>query len=203
VASYGFDEASGATVADASGDANTGTIAGATRTASGRYGGALSFDGIDDQVTVPDAPSLDLTTGMTLEAWLYPTAGGSSWRQAVLKETRGGLAYGLYAFDGGGRPAGFVHTGADVGSSGGSALALNAWSHLAATYDGRALRVFVNGSQVDQRSLTGAMTTSSGALKIGGNAVWGEFFKGRIDNVRVYDRALTAADLKTVMRIAA
>ena len=63
--------------------------------------------------------------------------------------------------------------------------------------------MFVDGDQVGQRSLTGAMATSSGPLRIGGDAVWGEFFKGRIDNVRVYDRALTPTDLETVMRIPA
>ena len=68
VAAYAFDESSGSTVADASGNGNNGTISGATRVAGGRHGGALSFDGVDDMVTVADAASLDLTSGMTLEA---------------------------------------------------------------------------------------------------------------------------------------
>jgi hypothetical protein len=202
VASYGFEEASGSTVTDTSGNVNTATIVGATRTTSGKYGRALSFDGINDYVAVPDAPSLDLTTGVTLEAWLYPTAGGTAWRQAVLKETGGGLAYGLYASDNNGRPSGFLHSGSDIGSTGSFALPQNTWSHLAATYDAKTLRVFVNGNQVSQRSVIGPMTTSASPLKIGGNAVWGEFFEGRIDNVRVYNRALTSQDLKTVMSIA-
>src|SRR5690242_17396442 len=73
VGAWGFDEAGGAVVADASGTGNAGTIAGATRTAAGRFGGALAFDGVNDLVTVADASSLDLTTAMTLEAWVYPT----------------------------------------------------------------------------------------------------------------------------------
>jgi len=199
VASYGFEEASGSTVTDSSDNANTATIVGATRTTSGKYGRALSFDGVNDYVTVPDAPSLDLTTGMTLEAWLYPTAGGTAWRQAVLKETGGGLAYGLYAFDNNGRPSGFLRAGSEIGSAGSSVLPLNTWSHLAATYDATTLRVFVNGNPVSERSVTGPIATSGSPLKIGGNAIWGEFFKGRIDNVRVYNRALTSQDLKIVM----
>ena len=63
---------SGTTAADASTAANAGTISGATRTAFGRFGGALSFDGVNDLVTIPDANSLDLTTGMTLSAWVNP-----------------------------------------------------------------------------------------------------------------------------------
>src|SRR4051794_8308168 len=58
VGAWGFDEASGTTVQDTSGTGNAGTISGATRTASGRFGGALTFDGVNDWVTVPDAASL-------------------------------------------------------------------------------------------------------------------------------------------------
>jgi len=46
---------------------------GPARIVTGKFGAALSFDGINDWVTVPDSPSLDLTTGMTLDAWIYPT----------------------------------------------------------------------------------------------------------------------------------
>jgi hypothetical protein len=154
-------------------------------------------------VTIPDAASLDLTTGMTVEAWVRPTAGGRAWRQAVLKETSGGLAYGLYAFDDAGLPDGYLSTGSEFGVPGPSALPLNAWSHIATTYDGTALRLYVNGKLAGQRSLTGSMTTSSRPLKIGGNAVWGEFFKGQIDSVKVYDRALSGTELETDMNAAA
>jgi hypothetical protein len=57
VAAFDFGEASGATVLDSSGTGNNGTISGATRTASGKYGAALSFNGTTDWVTVPDAAS--------------------------------------------------------------------------------------------------------------------------------------------------
>ena len=74
VGAWGFDDTSTTTTADASGRGNTGTINGPVRNAAGKFGGALSFDGINDWVTVADADSLDLTTGMTLEAWVRPTA---------------------------------------------------------------------------------------------------------------------------------
>ena len=64
------------------------------------------------------------------------------------------------------------------------------------TYDGATLRVYVGGAQVASRAVTGALQTSTGALRIGGNAVWGgEFFSGRLDELRVYNRALTAAEV--------
>src|SRR5205814_1052618 len=68
VAVYSCDEASGSTAFDGTGSGNNGTIANATRTA-GKNGSALSFNGSTSRVTVVDAASLHLTTGMTLEAW--------------------------------------------------------------------------------------------------------------------------------------
>ena len=112
VGAWGFNEASGTTVADASGTGNTGTISGATRSTAGRYGGALSFDGVNDMVTVADANSLDLTTGMTLEAWVRPATGGD-WRTVILKEQPGQLAYALYSSTDNGRPSAHVYSGGD------------------------------------------------------------------------------------------
>src|SRR5262249_27114098 len=80
VAAYSFDEASGTMVTDASGYGNNGTINGATWTTAGKFGGALAFNGANNWITVNDAPALDLTRGMTLEAWVYPTGGPGRWR---------------------------------------------------------------------------------------------------------------------------
>ena len=60
------------------GNGNAGTLAGPTLDRRGRFGGAITFDGVNDLVTVPDANSLDLTTAMTLEAWVRPTAVGNT-----------------------------------------------------------------------------------------------------------------------------
>ncbi len=142
-------------------------------------------------MTVPDAASLDLTTGMTLEAWVNPTALGTAWRTAMLKERGSGLAYALYAHDGAGHNAGYAFTGAERGVASPAALPLNAWTHVATTYDGTTLRQYVGGVQVASTAVSGALTVSTGALRFGGNNVWGEWFAGRLDELRVYNRALT------------
>ena len=88
VAAYSFDEGSGTTVADASGTGNTGTISGATWISSGQYNGALSFRADDSaRVTIPNSASLQLTTAMTLEAWVNPSIVGSAWRDVIYKGT--------------------------------------------------------------------------------------------------------------------
>jgi hypothetical protein len=194
VGAWNFDEASGDSVFDSSGKRNTGTIQGATRT-SGIYGRGLQFDGVDDWVTIADSASLDLTTGMTLEAWVKPEELGSMWRTVVIKEQSNQLAYALYANTDAGKPSGHVFTTSDNGLAGPDRLPAGEWSHVATTWDGTTLRLYVNGEEKASMPLSGTAVRTSGALRIGGNAVWAEWFKGTIDEVRVYNRALTPAQL--------
>ena len=195
VAAYGFEELTGTATTDSSGSGSTGTISGAARTVAGKYGRALSFDGVNDLVTVADAPGLDLSTGMTLEAWVRPTA-NTGWRTVVTKEQVGNIVYGLFSNSDTARPSGIVSVGpAQDIARGPSALVLSSWTHLATTYDGAVLRLYVNGSLVVSRNVSGAMPNSSQPLQIGGNNVWAEWFAGSIDEVRVYNRALTAAEI--------
>jgi hypothetical protein len=200
VVALGFDENGGGTTSDASGVGNHGTISGAAWTPAGRYGAALSFDGINDWVTVADAASLDLTNRLTVEAWVYPTA-LNSWETVALKEAGSELAYALYGDNNGGasrRPGAWIRIGGTSTSALGTAtLPVNTWTHLAMTYDGAQVRLFVNGTQVRSVARTGSIAASTGPLRIGGNAVWTEFFNGRIDEVRIYNRALTATEIQT------
>jgi hypothetical protein len=194
VAAYSFNEGTGTTIADSSGGGGTGTISQATW-AAGKFGTALSFDGVDDYASVPDSPGLDLTSTMTLEAWVRPTA-SSGWRTVLLKEAGTDLSYSLYSASGVNRPSAWVGQGT---SQGGTALALSTWSHLAMTFDGTRLKVYVNGVLAKDTAYSQAAVASSGPLKIGGNAIWGEFFKGLIDEVRVYDTVRTPAEITADM----
>ena len=198
VAAYSFSEGSGSTVADASGNGNGGTIGTATWSASGKYGGSLSFNGTTAKVTVPHAASLDLSTAMTLEAWVRPSAVTNKWRDVIY---RGNDNYYLEATSQPGiRPdvgGTFGGTAADIRGS--AALAVNAWSYLTGTYDGSTLRLYVNGTQVATQTRTGAITTSTNPLTIGGDPIFGQYFAGLIDEVRVYNVALSAAQIQTDM----
>jgi hypothetical protein len=199
VGGWGFDETSGTGVTDGSGRGNNGTIAGATRSTAGRFGSALTFDGVNDWVTVADSASLDLSTRATLEAWVFPTALGNAWRTVLLKEQPGQLVYALYGNNDALRPSGHLFTTGDLWSNGSAQLPANVWSHLAMSWDGSTQRLFVNGNQVATRALTGTLPNSAGALRFGGNAVWTEWFAGRLDEIRVYDRTLSPAEIQADM----
>ena len=137
---------------------------------------------------------------MTLEAWVYPTVNMSQWATVVLKEQPGGGLYELYANGDQSQPLTSVTVGGQYRVlSGGPWLLANQWTHLAATYDGTTQRLYVNGTQVAQRPQTGPIEVSNSPLRLGGNSVWGEYFKGRIDEVRVYNRALSATQVNTDM----
>jgi hypothetical protein len=198
VAAYGFEETGGTTVADSSGRGNNGTTSGVTRT-SGKFGSALSFDGSSSMVSIPDSASLHLTRAMTLEAWVKP-ADLSRWATVVLKERTGGMLYSLYAGDRNGRPVGQLWTGSEQNAQGAAKLPLNIWTHLATTWDGATLRLYVNGTQAGSIAVSGTLGASSGPLRIGGNSIWPEFFKGLIDEVRVYDRALSSSEVQADMQ---
>lgn len=201
VAAYNFEEGYGATVVDASGKGNHGVTRGTIRVGKGKFGQAASFDGIDDWITVNDSATLDLTTGMTLEAWVYPTQTMSGWRTVINKEQPNGFgaAYYLAANSDLNQPEGAVYTTAWNKLYGGPVVNANQWTHLATTYDGSTLRLYVNGAQVSSRPQTGGIDVTTGVLRIGGNDYWGEFFKGYIDEVRVYNRALSAGEIATDM----
>lgn len=203
IAAYGFNTGSGATLSDSSGNNHAGSISGATWTPSGRYGSALSFDGVNDWVTVNDSNLLDLTTAMTLEAWVYPTATLNGWRATLVKEGPSPtLPYYLYANSPGNQPAVAVTiSGTEYALKGGVRPANNVWTHLAGTYDGATQRLYINGVQVASQPRTGSMPTTASPLRMGGNSLWGEYFTGRIDEVRVYNRALTASEVQTDMNV--
>jgi hypothetical protein len=130
---------------------------------------------------------------------VFPTA-VTGWRTVILKEQPGQLVYGLYASSSTNTPAGQVFvSAAGQRVHAPSPIPINTWTHLATTYDGAVQRLYVNGVEVATRAQSGAVRTSDNPLRIGGNSVWGEFFQGRIDEVRIYNRALTPGEIQTDM----
>jgi hypothetical protein len=208
MASYSFDEGTGTNVADSSGNTNRGTFSTANWTTNGKYGSALVFNGSTSLVTVNDSASLHLSTGMTLEAWVNPVLASSAWSDLIYK---GDSTYDNYFLEGSSpnnfSPAGGgTFGGGSFGlvnkvTTGTGALTAHQWSHLAATYDGTQLVLFVNGAQVSSLPQTGNIMTTGNPLQFGGDIANGQYFNGSIDEIRVYNRSLTASQIQADMNL--
>jgi hypothetical protein len=198
VAAYSFENGAGTVLTDVTEKGHTGSIREATWTTTGKNGRALKFDGVNDWVSIDDAADLHLSGAMTLEAWVNPTK-NTGWRTAIMKERPGDLDWALYA-SGSAKPSAWANTAGGIGSvTGPTAPALNVWTHLAASYDATTIRLYVNGTQVATAPRGGALTNSTGLLRLGGNSLWSEWFAGQLDDVRIYDRVLTATQIQTDM----
>ncbi len=212
--SWGFEAGSGTTAIDSSGNANDATFVGVpTWQAAGRFGNAISFNGIDQSLSVPDPAnnSLDFTQSFTLSAWVQPSAIHTDYRVVMAKANSvvgGGPPYSLYASVdsstcpaiGSGAVAGIVHVNGTSGPTYvvcGAPLATGIWTHLAVTYDGSNLRLYRMGvltATTPVPSITtpptlSIMEPSSGPLQIGASE-FGEQFAGALDEPRAYNYAL-------------
>jgi hypothetical protein len=209
IAAWSFDEGTGSTAEDLTGDEHEGTIEGA-EWARGKYGDALKFDGEGDVVKVPNSPEFDLTEAFTLEAWVRPESESNEWAPILAKEMGGGeaaheLAWWLY--EGGSSsnvPAGGTEPtpGKRSEAAAEDPLPIDVWSHVALTYDGAQIRLYVDGELVDSSPVpAGAPPVTEGELQIGAATELGDHFTGRIDEVRIYDRALTEGEIVGTMNL--
>jgi hypothetical protein len=202
VAAYDFNAGSGTTLTDVSANGNTGTIVNATWTTSGKYGNALSFNGTDAQVVINDSGSLRLANAVTLEAWVNPNSAPSGWQDIIYKPLDN---YFLEASSTNGNKPGagvLLTSSAEPLVYGSAQLAANTWTHLAMTYDGTTAKMYVNGTLFTSSAQSGTITTSTNVLQIGGDATYGQHFKGLIDEVRIYNIALTQAQIQSDMSTA-
>ena len=134
---------------------------------------------------------------MTLEAWVKPATTPSGWRDIIYK---GNDIYFLEASGGSNTPiAAATFSGSLPQAVAAAGLAVNAWTHLAATYDGAAVRLYVNGVQAASVARTGTIASSTSPVEFGGDTFYGQVFDGLIDEVRIYNVALSAAQIVSDM----
>lgn len=164
------------------------------------------FDGVDDYVEIGAPAALNLTTSLSVSAWVNFTT-DTTEKKVVGKwsDTPNNYCWLLTLYDTGGPAAFFVQpaTGGMIGADTGStALSPGTWYHLAGTYDGATVRMYLNGTQTGAVPLTGAINTGSAPIRIGagsGGTVSPEKpFAGLIDDVRIYNYALTPAEVTTI-----
>jgi len=148
--------------------------------AEGHAGGALRFDGRDDAVTMVNVGKLQLRTEVTIEAWIKPEKHLTFARVLDL-----GSAC-IYADPAGDR-FGFRIGGYSVNTAWSTHIPLNEWTQLTASYDGKTIRLHVNGKLCEAKAFPGARLTSGSPLVIGNAAAIPRPFGGLIDEVRIYN----------------
>lgn len=198
VARWDFDEGAGDVLRDFSGNGNHGKIHGARWIKSGN-GHALQFNGVNDYVDCGNGPSLDLTTSLTLEVWAHPDAPTTS-EPGIL-----GKFYDSYLITYYKDGSSYFYIGGPGDNGVPASIKIGQWSHLAAVFDGNQLRFFVNGREISSGPSKYNRARPGGNLMIGGKI--GDpsridealrssgFFAGQIDAARVYNRAMTAAEI--------
>ena len=204
VAAYSFDEGSGTAVADASGNGNNGIVNGATWT-QGRFGKALLFNGASSFVDFSNPTSLRNTGSMTWSAWVYATgtppddgqiisksggsAGSAGWQLKTSPDT-GPQTFAVAVSPDGTTEAQRYST---------TVRQLNTWYFVAGVYDAatQSLHIYVNGS-LDDGVLRGTVPASQFDPPVNVNAgrrTGGFYFQGLIDEMRVYNRALSQPEV--------
>lgn len=194
IAHWRFDEGAGTTAADSSGNNRTGTLVNGPQWVAGQVGaGALSFDGLDDYVVTADIPK---PTDLTLSAWIYPTATTNTVDRIILNKHNDeydlrlvqGAGGALRGMAGG---VGLTYTGFNFTSATNS----NKWYHVAYTFKDadNIHKLYVNGVLVASGANTSSIVNTTNPLWIGRHSQFNfGSFNGKIDDVRVYDRALSA-----------
>ncbi|MFN0135515.1 MAG: LamG-like jellyroll fold domain-containing protein, partial [Phycisphaerae bacterium] len=172
-------------------------------------GDAISLDGVDDHVDVPDGAYFT-GTAFTVEAWVRPDVHASS--QRVIDFGNGPASNNIIlaaSTQTNGRPSATIYVGGNaftLTAPGINAIPLKQWSHLAMTYNGGAngtLRLYVNGTQVGSRSASAPVNVARTSCFIGrSNFASDAFFDGLIDDVRIWSVARSASDISTWRRLA-
>jgi hypothetical protein len=205
-----LDEPSGMIAYDSSGNANDGTLMGAPQWVGGYAGGAIWLDGVDDFIEVPHSDSLLPGDEVTVMAWIntprHTGAGGSAW-QAIITKGNAPRVYSMYTTPAETGSGGVLHfsigpEGSFIGTTSTGRVPLNEWVHVCAMVINGGQLFYINGERYEPADGGGAGTVippgNTATVRIG-NAPENNSFLGRIDDVRVYNGALSQDEIKAIM----
>lgn len=171
-----------------------------------RAGTAMQFDGIDDYVLIDDHPSLNPSTQITLEAWVYSDQmDRGSWQEFIMKggnSAQEPRQYYIRPRRDDGRLEFRLHdtNNNSEGESSDSILTNGVWHHVAGTYDGEEIKIYINGILHGSDSIRFMIQTSDQPLTFGRlGSISAEYFSGRLDEVRIWNIARSHSQLKSTM----
>ena len=209
---WAFDDGTGTTAADDSIYHNDGVVNGASWVA-GQVDGALAFNSDDDYVEIPYDASLALDTNqVTIACWINPSDFSQAWHTVIQRSISPSawMDWQIYAkatdLGAAGRPVFRINWDGNNSVEsyeqviGNSTIPIGVWTHIAVTYDGNEMKFYINGES-PTTNVVGARTIPNNGkpIWIGNNDNWHEEFHGKIDEVVIYDRALSQGEILSLM----
>ncbi len=179
---------------------NNGTLINGATFGVGKVAQAFSFDGVDDYIEVGPQPSLVMTDTMTMDAWIYPTGPGSEANGAIIINKEG--EYELYRHRDG--DIGWAFGNADPGwvnTDTGHIAPENQWTHIAVVYNLGLVQTYANGVLIHQYEGSGTIgdvDPVSNDFRISNRDWFTEIFDGLIDEVDIFNRALSGAEILAI-----
>jgi len=185
---------------------NHGVMQNGASFANGRVGQSMSFDGIDDQFVAPDSNSLDIIGDLTIEGWIEPSS-NPAFSHIVSKRNlnNADAEFDLLRQSDGRIRFSSKSSGTDNFVISTGAAATGVFTHVAVTIEGSTLKFYINGALDSTHSYGFSRIATSGSLTIGtaqatacGGSGFCEYFAGKIDELSLYNRSLTANDISSV-----
>lgn len=201
IAAWTFDEGAGTTAKDLV-SGRTGALKGGVSWDAGKFGSAVKFDGKSGQVDIPDASKELVPPKITLTAWVK--LADVSGTKSIAEQYDWAGAFGAHAFRmNGAQIQLWVIWGAAGDNVSAGTVTANVWTHVAGSWDGETVRVYVDGKMAGEKKLAKKdLAPSSKSLSIGvrGDSKDTHWMNGSIDEVAVFDEALSEAALATAMK---
>lgn len=196
-----FDDAEEDITLDATDYGNDGIIKGNPEVVEGKFGTALNLDGVGDTIEIPHNDGLNITTAVTLEMWIrIANVGGESNQAGIEKGIWEAGEYSLYPVYGGGTLAQFndLPDGCDDEAIGPN-IQDGEWHHLAGVWDGETIYLYIDGKEVRKLACDGELSTNAKNVYIGSRDGSQRFLMATVDEVRLYNRALTLDEIEIDM----
>ena len=183
---------------------NHGTLYNVTNYASGEVQQAFTFNGVNQWVEIPDSPSLNPTNALTVEVWVYVSGNPNTDVAAVIYKfspvdvSLNKYQIATHYINGQLHFYPVIMLPGWTYFDGKTVIQFNTWYHVAMTYDGSSLSLYVNGALDGSIAASGPIIPKPVPLRIGGASTGPWFFNGRVDEVSLYDRALTASEVQAI-----
>jgi hypothetical protein len=161
-----------------------------------RFGETIDFDGVNDEILVTDATSLQITSALTISFWINRFTGGIANYRLIAKGFWAGLKGYLVQLSSAFKVQFFVSPDgtAESGVESNTVLAVDTWHHIVCVYDGSYLRIYIDGIFDNDAAYTSDICPTTSNLKICG--LWSGVFKGLLDEIRIYRRVLSADEIR-------